>query len=135
MAIERLPRLSMWNEWSMSGAPFALRAMLRTTSPVSGSTLTTSAPMSASTAPALGAAIQLEISTTRTPSSGPIVMLSHVVRSLGSGSFASRRLYGAPSVAVVTSGAHRHGRREPTVIVEPPRPGRERSSSAGCAGS
>ena len=111
----------MWNEWSMSGAPLALRDMLRTTSPVSGSTLTTSAPMSASTAPALGAAIQLEISTTRTPSNGPTVT---------SGTFASHRPYGGRSVAVMTSGppgAIRHGRREPTVIVSRrARPGRER---------
>src|SRR6185312_14833953 len=76
----RLPRLSTVNEASMSGESGwsrARRLMPRAMSPVIGSTLITSAPMSASTAPAPGAAIQLVSSTTRTPSSGPTLAIVH----------------------------------------------------------
>ncbi len=76
----RLPRLSIVNEPSMSGESGwtrARRLMPLATSPVSGSTLITSAPMSAIAAPAPGAAIQLVSSTTRTPSNGPILAISH----------------------------------------------------------
>ena len=48
--------------------------MPRMGSPVMGSILITRAPMSASTAPALGAAIQLSISSTTTSSNGAAML-------------------------------------------------------------
>src|SRR4051812_45393831 len=76
MATDRLPRLSIWNPKSRFGVPsddFGGRVMPRQLSPRSGSTFTTSAPKSASTAPALGAATKLVTSTTRTSDNGELI--------------------------------------------------------------
>ena len=53
-------------------------------SPLGGSTLMTSAPRSASTAPAAGTKVQLATSTTRTPCNGPAMMSMPPICSLPS---------------------------------------------------
>ena len=69
----RLPRLSMSNTGLVGMSPPSRNWNRRPGSPPMGSTFTTSAPQSASIPPAAGPATHTPISTTRIPSSGPVI--------------------------------------------------------------
>ena len=70
----RLPRLGISrNGLGPSSRRFNMLRRARCGSPLGGSILMTSAPRSASTAPAAGTNVQLATSTTRTPLSGPVM--------------------------------------------------------------